>query len=47
MYKVLLRRPYGKIYQELATFQEKWYAEKFIETMQRKLYGVLSIEKNK
>ena len=45
MYKVLLRRPYGKIYQELATFQDEWYAKEFIEMMDRKLYGVLSIEK--
>ena len=45
MYKVRLRKPYGKIYNE-ATFDQEWFAKEFVDAIKGKLYDVVEIHKN-
>jgi len=46
MYKIRLRKPYGKIYNEIATFEEEWFAREFVDAVKNKLYDVVEIHKN-
>ena len=46
MYKVRLRKPYGKIYNEIATFDQEWFAIVFVDAIEDKLYDVVEIHKN-
>lgn len=47
MYKVRLRKPYGKIYNEIATFEQEWFAKEFVDAIKGKLYDVVEIHEGK
>ena len=46
MYKIRLRKPYGKYYNEIAIFHEEYYAKEFVDTIKSKLYDIVEIHKN-
>lgn len=46
MYKVKLRKPYGKILNEIATFVRKYYAIEFANHIQKGLYDVVEVYEN-
>ena len=41
MYKVRLRKRYGKYYDEIAIFHEEYYAREFVDAIKSKLYNVI------
>lgn len=47
MYKIRLRKPYGKIYNEIATFEGEWFAKEFVDAVKDKIYDVVEIHKGK
>ena len=46
MYKIRLKKPHGKIYNEIATFEEIEFAKIFVDAVKDKLYDVVEIHKN-
>jgi hypothetical protein len=46
MYKIRLKKPYGKIYNEIATFENEWFAREFVDAVKNKLYDVVEIHKD-
>ena len=43
MFEVKSIKPYGRIYNEIATFSELHYAQFFVEVLKDKMYDVIEI----
>ena len=46
MYKIRLRKPYGKIYNEIAEIEQLYFAKEFVDAIKDKLYDVVEIHEN-